>query len=164
MRGNQAEPVRAGELARLFRPFPPAEPEMGIEAMENAKGRIDRHPERTARLPAIPGAGAGELGRVPDFKRQPADDGIAVMLVAHAHGRVESAVPAEFRGNQGGLINAGTAFPVQVELLQADDVRAERGNDLGDPLLRPPAVGADATVDVVGDDAKARRVRGHGYS
>ena len=46
-----------------------------------------------------------------------ADDGVAVVFVAGAHGGMKMAVPAKLSGNQRGLVHAAGSPPAQVEFL-----------------------------------------------
>ena len=83
-------------------------------------------------------------------------DGVAIELFLHLHGRMEVKRHLQASGDLVGLIHAIGAHAAHIQLLQSHDVRLQGGDDVGDAGHIQATVGSDATMDIVGEDAGHR--------
>src|SRR5262249_37923558 len=113
--------------------------------------RLDRHPERPARLETDASRQRPSLHQT---HRQRGEDCIAIELFLHLKRWMEMNAHAEQMSDGKGLIDAtGTAAPA-IDFLKRRDGGLAGGDHLGDPPWVCSSVCADASVDVVGHDAQ----------
>ena len=66
------------------------------------------------------------------------------------------AMPVKLLGDDASLVHAGRTPPVEIELLQRDDVRRQLGDYFGDARFGTLPIRPDAAMHIVGGDAKPR--------
>ncbi len=82
------------------------------------------------------------------------EDRIAIEFFLDLEGGVEAEGHAQTASDLVSLVDPAGARAAHVQLLQGDDVGGEAGDHVADAAHVQLAVGADAAVDVVGEDAR----------
>lgn len=80
------------------------------------------------------------------------------MFIRLLHRWMKMMLPAKLFRDHSGLINSGGTAASEIELLQSDDVRPERGNHSRDARLGAATIHAHTAMDVVGHDAQSETV------
>ncbi len=148
-----AEPLRAEQGGRLGSLLMGHQAEMGVDHVQLIPAELDLDPERAPRLQPPDGLGGRQRARALQAERKGAEDRVAVALLLHLEGRMEVELHAEQLGDGVGLVDPAGAGAPDIQLLQRDDVGPALGDDPGRALQVERAVHADATVDVIGQDA-----------
>lgn len=125
---------------------------MTVENVYRTEIGVRLHPDRDPLLAAVPRRRTGHLRDAFQFNREPAQDGIAVLLLAVAYCRMKMIFPTEPRCDQRRLIGVGGARPTEIQFLQAHDISRHARDHFRDASFRALPIHPDTTVDVVGSD------------
>src|SRR5690606_15182173 len=113
---------------------------------ESAPGLEARAPRKARKRPGLDEPG-GPMGQ----------DGIAILLLQHAQGRVEVHLHAEESGDLMGLIDPVAPRPPDIEFLKRNHIRLAGGDHLRDALRRQAAICPETAMHIVAQDTRHPR-------
>ena len=126
---------------------------MRVDDVHRAEICFNVYLDRRAIFPAEKRCCARQLGGAAKREGVATKNGVAVVLIAPSHRRMEMAMPAKLLGDHPSLIDAGGTSPAEIELLQPDDIDRQLGDHFGDARFGTLPIHPDAAMHIVGGDA-----------
>lgn len=143
-----AEPTWSQKRRCLADAFGTAQSEVCNDDLKVDVSQIDFHPERPSGL-----SGGRQGGGFDQAHGQGSQDRISILFVLQVESRMKLRLHLQMRGNHVRLVNSAAARAADIHFLQGDNIRPAFVDDGSSTDGVELAVGAEATVHVIGEEA-----------